>query len=317
MQGLYFERLPSTPNLLAYLEQSAGRMSSTGVRYTSRQLYYEFCRTLLPLSHVAVVWSGIAIVGSVVTGVLRRHHPLWSGITGAAVQLVVPSLIHRLPFTLMPPVNDALFYEVLKTYRAHYGDPPGLLPDHSVSRPALHEREPDLYDYGLAYVLVCQNASIAHMLRANFLHMEMRCAILAQEEAFPLPDPLVAMLMRTATLRVLLLHDASPEGLRWIDQAASLLDVPQHFQITTLGLRPMYALRHHLFALRRATDTADLPASLNIIERTWLWAGYQVELAALPPTGLLRVLQRAVRPIQRRDSWWSELRRWRISGYMS
>lgn len=305
-------------SLIAALDQSVTRIGISGVRYTRRQLYYEFCRTLLPFAQVVASWSSVAAVGSASALMAwRRSRPLWSGLTGTGIQIAVPSLVRRLPFTLTPPVTDALFDEALRAYRARYGEPPGLLPDNPAPWRAIDRREPDLYDYGLAYALVCQDASIARMLRANFLHMEMACAILALEEATPLPDALVAMLIRASMPWVLLVHDASPSGLRWSTHAAGLLDVPRGFRIRALGLRPRHALQRHLFALRHAADTGELPASLNLIERLWLCAGYQAELAALPPVALLRALQRATRPTPRRDPWWSGFRRWRASGYMS
>jgi len=305
-------------SLIAALDQSVTRIGISGVRYTRRQLYYEFCRTLLPFAQVVASWSSVAAVGSASALMAwRRSRPLWSGLTGTGIQIAVPSLVRRLPFTLTPPVTDALFDEALRAYRARYGEPPGLLPDNPAPWRAIDGREPDLYDYGLAYALVCQDASIARMLRANFLHMEMACAILALEEATPLPDALVAMLIRASMPWVLLVHDASPSGLRWSTHAAGLLDVPRGFRIRALGLRPRHALQRHLFALRHAADTGELPASLNLIERLWLCAGYQAELAALPPVALLRALQRATRPTPRRDPWWSGFRRWRASGYMS
>jgi len=305
-------------SLIAALDQSVTQIGTSGVRYTRQQLYYEFCRTLLPFVQVVASWSSVAAVGSAsALTVWRRSRPLWSGIIGAGAQIAVPSLVRWLPFTLTPPVTDALFDEALRAYRARYGEPSGLLPDDPAPLHAIDGREPDLYDYGLAYALVCQDASIARMLRANFLHMGMACAILALEEATPLPDALVTMLIRASAPRVLLVHDASPAGLRWAAQAAELLDVPRGFRVTALGLRPMHALRGHLFALHHAANTGELPASLNLIERLWLRAGYQAELAALPPVALLRALRRATRPTPRRDSWWSGFRRWRASGYMS
>jgi hypothetical protein len=318
MNGLFLKRTPSMASLIAALDQSVTRIGISGVRYTRRQLYYEFCRTLLPFAQVVASWSSVAAVGSASALMAwRRSRPLWSGLTGTGIQIAVPSLVRRLPFTLTPPVTDALFDEALRAYRARYGEPPGLLPDNPAPWRAIDRREPDLYDYGLAYALVCQDASIARMLRANFLHMEMACAILALEEATPLPDALVAMLIRASMPWVLLVHDASPSGLRWSTHAAGLLDVPRGFRIRALGLRPRHALQRHLFALRHAADTGELPASLNLIERLWLCAGYQAELAALPPVALLRALQRATRPTPRRDPWWSGFRRWRASGYMS
>ena len=48
MNGLFLKRTPSMASLIAALDQSVTRIGISGVRYTRRQLYYEFCRTLLP-----------------------------------------------------------------------------------------------------------------------------------------------------------------------------------------------------------------------------------------------------------------------------
>ncbi|MGQ9481566.1 hypothetical protein [Chloroflexus sp.] len=320
MRGSVRNGTPSTARLVAILKESAQRMEDSGVWYTHRQLYYEFCRSLLPLAQIDTLVASVAAASSVAfLTALRRLAPLPVGVVGASVQLGAPSLIRCIPFTLVPPVDEALFTEVLTIHRARYGEPPGLLapPSSHAFEVRYRERDPDLYDYGLAFVLVCQDNTIAYMLRANFVHMEIGGAILAMEEATPLPDALVAMLMRTSTPRVLLLHDASPAGLRWAAHVPQLLDLPYGFRITALGLRPIHVLRRHLFALRSHRYSGELP-SLNLIERIWLRAGYWVEVAALPPVVLLRSLRYVTRPVpQRRDSWWSELRRWRTSGYMS
>ncbi|MCS6939137.1 MAG: hypothetical protein NZM94_07700 [Roseiflexus sp.] len=305
-------------NLDAALECSIAHAGMGGVRYTRRQLYYEVCRTLLPQSRVFTAASqATAVAGSSLTLALRRPHPLWIGAMSASLLMTFPFLVRRLPFTLTPPVTETAFDNALAEYRAHRGDPAGLLPDDVPPSVALDDREPDLYDYGLAYVLVCQDATIARMLRANFLHMEMSCAILSLEEASPLPDALIAMLMRAAAPRILLLHDASPEGLRFVADAATLLDLPRGFRVRALGLTPMHALRRHLFAIRRSEPAEHLPASLSLIERAWLRAGYRAEVAALRPVTLLRTLHRVVRPTRRHESWFSSLRRWRTTGYMS
>ncbi|MGQ9826718.1 MAG: hypothetical protein ACUVSW_02540 [Roseiflexus sp.] len=317
MNGLRLKHMPSVARLVAALDESVLRLGVDGVKYTHRQLYYEFCRSLLPLTQIDALVASVAAASSVAfLTALRRSSSLPASIIGAGVQLAAPSLIHRIPFTLEPPVDAALFDEALAVYRRRHGEPPGLLPHFYLHGVVHGEHDSDLYDYGLAFVLVCHDSTIAHMLRANFLHMEIASAVLAMEEATPLPDALIAMLIRASTPRVLLLHDASPAGLRWAAHARKLLDLPYGFRVTALGLRPLHALRRHLFALRSPGYTGELP-SLNLIERIWLRAGYRVEVAAFPPVALLRALRHATRPVRRRDSWWSDLRRWRSSGYMS
>ncbi|MFQ3681834.1 hypothetical protein [Roseiflexus sp.] len=305
---------------LTALRQSVARLSDEGVYYTRRQLYYEVCQTLLRPSRWYVALSQTAAaVGMSLTVALRRPRLLWDGAVGAVALLSVPPLARRLPFTMTPPLADAAFEEALATYRAQYGEPIGLLADVLPSSLPIFDnyREPDLYDYGLPYVIVCQDAAIAHMLRANDLHMVMGCAIVALEEATPLPDVLVTMLMRAAAPYVLLLHDASGEGLTFAANARKLLDLPSGVQVRALGLRPRHALRLHLFAARGAGLPPEVAPNLGVIERLWLRAGYATEVAALRPTSLLRALQRSVDTEWHRSSWFTDLRRWRSTGYMS
>lgn len=288
-----------------------------GVRYTRRQLYYAVCRALLPPE--CVIRTSAWMLGAVGAGLLalRGASPGWTGLTGSAVGLSAPRLVHALPFTLKPPLSESAFEQALAAYRARHGDPPGLLPDAPPSPCAPYGREPDLYDYGMALALVCQDSALARMLRANLLHMELACAILSLEEASPLPDTLAAMLMRAPAPRVLLLHDASPEGLHLVATAEQMLDPPRGLRLHAPGLRPRHALRMHLFATRRPGAVATLPASLNLVERAWLRAGYRAELAALRPAALLRRIRRIARPAQRREAWLTQLRRWPATGYMS
>ncbi len=311
-------RAPSILSLVTALDQSVTRLESVGVRYTRRQLYYEVCRTLRPSSHLVTWWS-YAVASSIVgLMALARLRPLWVGLAGVGTQVVLPRLLRHLPFTLYPPAPLTLFDEALAVYQTRYGEPTGLLSDVlPMSSLTFGERESDLYDYGLAYAIICQDRSIAHMLRANYLHMEVPCAILAAEEATPLPDALVAMLMRAPSPRVFLLHDASLTGMRWIEDAPAQLELPYGLRVRSLGLRPIHALRRHLFALHQPIDLGEIPATLLPIERLWMGAGLYTEIAALPPVSLLRALRAVTRARPRRASWWVRVRQWRTSGYMS
>lgn len=310
-------RLPGTPDLETALARGIARAGTGGVRYTRRQLYYAVCRALLPPERVirASAW----MLGAAGAGLLalRGAPPPWTGLGGSAVGLSAPRLVRVAPFTLKPPLSESAFEQALADYRARHGDPPGLLPDAPPSPRALAGREADLHDYGMALALVCQDAALARMLRANLLHMELGCAILSLEEASPLPDALVAMLMRAPAPRVLLLHDASPEGLRLVAEAERLLDPPRGLRIRAPGLRPRHALRMHLFAARQPGVPAEAPVSLRALERAWLRAGYRAELAALHPPALLRALRRIAQPARRREPWLARLRRWPTTGYMS
>lgn len=303
---------------LTAVEQSVARLQDEGVRYTRRQLYYEVCRTLLePLEVYPVVSRTMAVVGASLALVAGRLHPIRAGVVNAAALVSTPSLVWRLPFTITPPITEAAFAEALTACCTRYGQPAGLLADELPPPPRFAYREPDLYDYGVPYALICQDATIARMLRANALHMEMGCPILALEEASPLPEDLVNMLLLTHAPYILLLHDASPEGLTFAAVARELLNLPSGIHVRASGLYPRHALRQHLFALRRASAPYRTPITLGTIEHRWLCAGYAAEVAALRPVRLLRALRRIVHPQRRRPSWFAELRRWPSDGHMS
>ncbi len=317
--------VPALPSLFARrldpltaLAQSVARLSDQGVSYTRRQLYYEVCRTLVQPAQMYRTASEItAVVGASLTLVVRRSRPLWAGIVGATALGTVASLVRRLSFTITPPLPEGAFAEALTIYRARHGEPSGLLADDPPPPPIFNHREPDLYDYGIPYTLVCQDDTIARMLRANAIHMDMGCVILALAEASPLPDRVLSMLMLTPAPRVLLLHDASPEGLRFASDARRLLDLPQDIQVRALGLRPRHALQQHLFAIRRASLTDETSITLGSVEQRWLRAGHITEVAALSPVTLLRALRRTIHPERRHPSWFSRLRRWHAIGYMT
>jgi hypothetical protein len=125
---------------------------------------------------------------------------------------------------------------------------------------------PDLLDYGLPRLLICQHDSIAAMLLANDLHMESGTAVLGGTQVVDgVPEPLRAAMERGATT-VYLLHDATAAGAAWRDGLENGIAC----RVVPLGLRPEQARALHL--VRGPSGGA--------------------ELAAVPPVHLLRVLRR-------------------------
>ncbi len=306
------------PDPLAALAQSVARLAAEGVFYTRRQLYYEVCLTLAsPLTRCATLSRMGAVSGAALFGAMQRLSPFWAGVLNTTALTIAPALVWRLPFTLTPPLTDAAFAELLAAYRARHGEPAGLLADEPSAPPVFGSREPDLCDYGVSCAIVCHDASIARMLRANALHMELSCAILSLSEASSSLTSARRMLLLAPEPIVIALHDASWEGLEFADNARALLDLPPTVQLRAPGLFPRHALRQHLFAIRRAAAAGVAPIALGVLERAWLEAGYVAELAALRPVTLLRALRRVVYPEQRRSSWLTELRRWPSTGYMT
>lgn len=268
-----------------------------GLSYTRRQLYYEVCRELhLPpglTTRSALLGAAVGLVPSVAL----RHQPR-RAIGLALVNALVFGalrLIRMARFTLTPPLAYTAFADQLETYCDRYGTPPGLLLPSGPPPLTLTGDAPDLTDYGLPRLLICQHDEIAHMLLANRFHMETSCAILSLAAATPLPDALREMLLRTPEAHVYLLHDASAAGVALVSRLRTHLQLPAPIPISAVGLRPVHAFRLHLFATRVpacAPEPHDWPAYLTPAERAWLQAGWCAEVAAVRPARLLLALRR-------------------------
>jgi len=206
-------------------------------------------------------------------------------------------------FTLPAVIGPARFEAAL----ARLGDVPGLLPEAAPPPPARPE-PPDLYDYGLPRLLVCQDASIAAMLLANGLHMESACPVFAAAD-LPLDTRLMATL-DGATIHVL--HDASPVGVSTVEQVRAAFP---GIAVNPLGLRPAHAAALHLPTGRGAGGPG--PATWLPWERRWLAAGHLAEVAAVNPARLLRTVHRLVRGIARVRPPLPKLRQIRGIGYLS
>jgi hypothetical protein len=274
---------------IAHLEDQGG------LQYTERQLYYEVCRTLRPAPGLtlpmALGTSGLGLLLGLL--LLRQPRLLIRWALADALLVGALYLVRFIPYTRPLPLSSAAFAAALRAYRTRCGEPDGLL------RPAapleLHPpaSEPDLLDYGLDRLLICQHEDLAHMLRANMFHMEVKCAVTALSD--PLPHPIAAMLARTPGASVFFLHDASVEGLLHAARLRAQLDIPDTIPLIAIGLRPMHAMRLHLFAERIPHTNAcvhSLPLSLSTQEYGWLQRGWCAEVAAVHPVRLLLRLRR-------------------------
>ncbi|MFE6816258.1 hypothetical protein [Streptomyces sp. NPDC057677] len=274
-----------------------------GLRFTERQLYYETCRVLSP---------GSTLLRGRVPGtpapVLRL--PAFTRALEARGRETVPGLLPPLP------ESGARVGPRRPRERAELPELPKF--------PELSEAysEPDVYDYGLPRLLLCQDRSIAGMLLANHVHLEAACPVFAAADALPLDPRLLAALRRAEGATVYVLHDASPAGLALPAQVRSGLGPVPGVRVVSLGLAP-----RHAAALRLPTGRgpapgpaalAALPAALRPREADWLAEGRFAEVAAVPPDRLLRTVLRLTRgPRPPRDSLWSGLRGLRGAGFMT
>ncbi|WP_308646192.1 hypothetical protein [Nocardia farcinica] len=242
-------------------------------------------------------------------------------------RLLVPA--HRLPrraaFTLPIPVPEDAFRAALARHR----ELPGLLAPAAprTTPPGLHTGEPDLFDYGLPRLLVCESQAIAAMLRANGLPMESACPVVSAAE-LPLHPGVVAMLARVRGT-VYVLHGASAAGLRFPARVRELAGLAAEVRVVPLGLRPRQAMGLHLFHRHDRDDLAldraarpDLRAApglshLDPRERDWLRRGRAVDLDAVRPAALLRTVHRLVREVRPPRTPLVDLRRARDAGFLT
>lgn len=269
------------------IDAAAARAADPGgLRFTERQLYYETCRVLSPAA----------------------------------------PLLRRVPGTPPPALRLRSFTRAMDARGRE--TVPGLLPTAVPPADCARDRpsEPDLYDYGLPRLLLCQDRSIAAMLLANHVHLEAACPVLAAPDALPLAPRLLAALERADGATVHVLHDASPEGVRLPARVRAALGPVPRVRVSSLGLVPRHAAALRLPsgrgpALPRAATRAagsDWRAALRPREAAWLARGRFAQVAAVPPARLVRTVLRLTRgPRPPRDSVWGELSGLRTAGFMT
>lgn len=293
-------------SLLSALHHSITHITrSPAVYYTERQLYYEVCRTLRPKWGVSPQDAPFLLpLGWLVALILVRHswRTGWRLALNYTAVIGLLAAVAKLPYTCRPPLSYGAFTEILEHYCLTYGRPAYLLPPDLVyTHTATIAAEPDLLDYGVPRVLICQQQAVATMLLANEFHIELACPILTWAEA--IPAAIHRMIQRSQAVEIYLLHDASPDGLALASDARRNLgiDTMAHVALLPLGLRPTQAQQLNLFAQQMTSPPAQaIPYPLTPAERQWLTAGWVAEVEAIPPERLLRALRwnllGAVRP---------------------
>ncbi|WP_216913254.1 hypothetical protein [Nocardia noduli] len=262
------------------------------------------------------------------------------------VLLPVPRGLRRPAFTVAAPVS----YDDFRTALREHGPIPGLLtPRPARPRPAgRHTPEPDLFDYGLPRLLICESDDIAQMLRANGVPMESACPVLSAAE-LPLDPRVAGMLELVEGSAVYLLHDASAHGLTFPDRVRALTPIPDGVRVVPLGLRPRQAGSLHSTHLpvstsrsarsedevdrttdprppsddptsprpdpadaqpAPATAPIDLESTVDPWESAWLRRNRYVEVDAVRPASLLRTVHRLVREVRPRgaSTQWGRVR---------
>ncbi|MFF9864725.1 hypothetical protein ACF1G0_04785 [Streptomyces sp. NPDC013953] len=274
---------------LAIGRAAARAAAPGGLLFTERQLYYATCRVLSP---------------------------------GAALPV-------RIPHTPAPPLRLPVFTRALDARGRQSVE--GLLPPvppRTGGVPAVRNGtgeggtgEPDLYDYGLPRLLVCQDPAIARMLLANHVHLEAACPVIAAADALPLDPRLAAALERAGGATVHVLHDAGPAGIALPARIRSALGPLAGVRVTSMGLVPRHAAALRLPSGRGPAPgpaLGALPPALRLAEADWLARGRFAEVAAVPPARLVRTVLRLTRGTRPpRSSLRSDLRGLRATGFMT
>ncbi len=223
---------------------------------------------------------------------------------------------HRLPRRPGFTTPTVLPYSAFRSALDRHGPIAGLLATRAPAPSVLgrHTPEPDLFDYGLPRLLVCQTHSVAVMLRANGIPMESACPVLSLDE-LPADPRLARMLHQAGSATVYVLHDAGPAGLAVPRDLRRLTEVPPTAKVVPIGLRPAQAWPLHL---AHTADSAAPPESaLSNRERAWLRRGRTVEVEAVPPAVLLRSVHRLVRGVARADTGLVNVQRARRAGFLT
>ena len=215
-----------------------------------------------------------------------------------------------------PELKTKTFDRLLARWQATHGEVCNLLPSYTKNAYALFNLtvDFDIADYSFDQAVITDNAEIAAMLVANNFHFENNCAVLSVD-GFPGPqaETIMTMLRRNPNLTVVAVHDASKRGVQLAQTLRNNHWFPDHsVNIIDVGLYPRHArelwapvVKETAVPARKwtldarlaaagarqppcAVDSATLP--LRPEEQDWLDLGNVIELAAVRPAQLMRVL---------------------------
>lgn len=273
------------------------------IYFTPKQLYYEFCRqTRSPIgleTKTAAVLFGL----STIPAMFSPKNKL-SLLTAGAFIFGALAISRKIPHTLSPTISWKIFEENLLNYLRN-NEIDGLLKIEKETK-FLNKIPNDLTLYGLPRLLICESDEIAQMLRANQFHLQTPCGILSLREASPLSENFQKMLERAEEPQVFFLHDASPKAFSLIPNLRNILELNAEIPLRPLGLRPIHARRLHLFANKTDLQKVDF-SEFNYLDESeinWFKNGFTVEVSAISPVRLLRVLRRLILGLEIPASDW-------------
>lgn len=166
-------------------------------------------------------------------------------------------------------------------------------------------QEAEYSNYSFDKLIVTEEDAIANFLISNNFHLQNNCAILSIN-GYPTNvfDTILNMARRNPNLIVYVIHNASPRGIRLIDNLKSSQQwfARENVTILDLGIAPRQVLKNPQFFTKQSSSFANearqlSPAITNNLsseEITWLNRGNYVELESFSPQKLLRILAKGI-----------------------
>ena len=286
--------------------------------FTEKQLYYLLNRRIVQqrlraveILNLLIGFLGIAFF-IVMMAIGLSLGDIFSGIARAAIIIPVMILVfggsgwakrklqQQQHETFQ--VDRPTFLQCIQRWRQVNSMPKLLPPPHQEASPVAVS--PEVSDYSFNRVVVCEHDSIAHLLIANNLHCERKCAVISLQ-GYPsrIFDTVMEMLQRNPCLSVYALYDASPAGVR----LPEILRLDKWFPdpnitIYDLGLLPRQAMAINNPDAKRSDRSAQqasriperIRQTLSSEEMDWLLAGNYLELESFSPQNLLRGVSRGL-----------------------
>ena len=326
--------------------KAAERLGAGGGKFTAAQLRFVLGLRAGPPGGfftagywIAAVFIALAVAGFVVVGrVPLESFDRNAAETAAAAFLGVGVIVFITRILRQGTVmTDETFQsETLERWRGVHGDlPKGLGGRGCLAGPPAEARPLDR----LAGVVVCPDRRVLDCLLANDVPRDLRLGVLpTAAPADEWEKGLLALLRGNSSLPVLLLHDASAEGVFLARDLPRLLGLDAGHRIYDLGLNPRKSVAKNRKAVRLPVPAEILsrlnrePVGVDVAgsrpirrgrarvtpeEMAWLMAGNCAPILAVPPASLVKRLKFALGKIAPKKSTCQEVEALESVGFMS
>ena len=289
----------------------AEHMGVGGFKFTAGQLGAALVRR--PKSAVgAYLGPALFVVFGLAGAFLSAFKGAEKGVLFGIVWMVVGVVLGGFVSSAPPatPTKEAMQTDILPRWCSVHGEPPrGLIDEASLA--SLTEDDRPLKD--IVALVVCPERDVLTSLLANGAPRDLRLGLLSTAPpANPWEEGLIEMLRRNPRLPILLLHDASAEGVFLARDLPKILGLDPAHRILDLGLNPRKSIAKKRTIISRPVTAetmvrldgeavgADVAGSRPIRrgraratpeEMVWLKTGNCSPILAVPPVSLVKRLK--------------------------